>query len=295
MSNARSRYAAATLLAAAAIALPSAAQVEPPQRSLAYISEPGDPVGQERSGTAVARFQYARPEAISIAAYDGTVSYDLWLAPPAGQRLQPGVYEDARGGAEDAPGRPQLAFSSDRACEGSRGRFEISDIAYDDAGKVVRLRANFEQRCTGATGSLWGDVALDAGLVAYTASLERIGTYAPEHAVAYMVVQCIGTPTWGELQVRALQRARDGSTVTGYSEKTFGCGPEPRRVSLDLLSDTGSAWRPGPVQVEVRSFVQDPHYDEAGRVLRETLQGTVSLAHSRRLSRPERPSVAAGR
>ncbi|GHA72371.1 hypothetical protein [Cognatilysobacter bugurensis] len=298
MSTAHPRLVTTALLATAAAALTTFAHAQPPQRSLAYVSEPGDPIGQGRSGTALPRFLYAKPDGVFVAAWDGEVNYELVLVPPAGQRLQRGSYEDARGGTETTAGHPVLEFRSNEVCEGSRGRFQIDDIAYDDAGKVTRLRANFEQRCVGASGSLWGDLALDAGLTAYSASLEPVGLYDPNHAIAYLTVQCAGAPTYGELRLRASQRVRGGGTVTAVSDRTFGCGPEPQRVRLDLIADGTATWRPGPVQVEVESFVHDPHYEEAGRVLRATVQGTVALPHARRQPSHARPTPrvsAAGR
>lgn len=269
---------AAVTLAAAVTAFNAHAQTPAPQRSLAYISEPGDPIGQGRSATAMPRFDYARADAIYMSAFDGTTGYNLSLVPADGQRLQVGRYEDARGGTQTVPGLPVLEFTSDTACEGSTGRFEITRLVFDEAGQVVSLRANFEQRCTGAAGALWGDVALDAGLASYTTRLERRGTHDGNQAQAYMIVQCT-TATFGELRVRATQRARGGATTRAESSGTFGCRPEPTRVSLDLFADSTATWRNGPATLEVESYVNDPHYDEAGRVLRDTLQGTV-LLHS---------------
>lgn len=269
---------AVLMLATACAALPAHAQSA--QRSLAFVSEPGDPIGQGRTATVLPHFLKGAADAIFVAGYDGAAHYNLMLVPPDGQRLRVGAFENARGGAEYAPGHPYLEFTSDQACDGYTGRFEITELAFDASGYITRLRVNFEQRCGGASGTLWGDLALDAALTSYDAVLEKFATIDagdPRDAIAHLVVQC-NARAFGGLRVSAVQKAPHGSSTTGGTVKDFFCGTSPTRVALELPST--AAWRPGPVDVAVESFLDDPHYDEGARPVRKTVLGTVVLRHT---------------
>ncbi|MFC0677053.1 hypothetical protein ACFFGH_04185 [Lysobacter korlensis] len=94
--------------------------------------------------------------------YEASVLKDLWsvvIAPPTGQALKVGRYE-TRG----EPNTQQAALNVVRGldsplyCPDSRGSVDVQDIAYDETGKAVALRAQFEYRCTPRGAPLRGEI-----------------------------------------------------------------------------------------------------------------------------------------
>ena len=82
------------------------------------------------------------------------------LAAPPGQKLRVGSYNDARTLFNTAT-QPGIYVSRDGETDGSfEGNFVIKDIAYSSPGRLQRLWAIFEERCTCAAWFTFGEVRL---------------------------------------------------------------------------------------------------------------------------------------
>jgi hypothetical protein len=86
------------------------------------------------------------------------------LYAPYGQTLGTGDYLDARDYWLSATTGPGIdvwgsGWWGSGSCSSSlTGRFRIHEINFNSSGRVDRLAADFEQRCQGATGSLFGAI-----------------------------------------------------------------------------------------------------------------------------------------
>lgn len=75
------------------------------------------------------------------------------------QALQAGNYDGAKYYEAATPGFPALSFAGDGVgCEIAFGKFRVLDIQRDIGGNITSLAIDFEQRCTGAAGSVYGQL-----------------------------------------------------------------------------------------------------------------------------------------
>ena len=133
-----------------------------------YASQPGDYIGQGRTGTLTAPTEFAiegTAGSVSFSADAGTEWWDVTVAAPRGQQLTTGVYENAaRAPFNDS--QPGLSVSSTgRGCNTTKGRFTVYAISADTAGRITSLDAEFTQFCDGGAGALTGTVKYAAPYV----------------------------------------------------------------------------------------------------------------------------------
>jgi hypothetical protein len=90
----------------------------------------------------------------------GTFGYTLTFAPPSGQQLHVGEYNNSQRWPFEPAGSPGLDVSGDgRGCNDSYGRFVVLDIHADPSGDVDRFWALYEQHCEGPYAPpLFGEV-----------------------------------------------------------------------------------------------------------------------------------------
>jgi hypothetical protein len=93
--------------------------------------------------------------------FDGaSLPFFVAFAPPHGQLLTPGVYEEAENyfGPRD-PGRPGLSVGLSNGCGYFAGRFVVTDATYDSEGNPLSFAATFEVHCEGAAPALFGSLS----------------------------------------------------------------------------------------------------------------------------------------
>lgn len=258
----KNRLQGALCVAMLATAMPLLAQTS----SLSFISEPGDAIGQGESRT-FTDVQTARGNTqtqITVEVFDGDDWFVLVLSAEAGEVLRRGSYEDAERAIWTEPGtEPGLYFyGNNRTCESVEGRFEIEEIKFGAFGYVERLRANFEQRCDGATATLWGDIVVDNPPKPAEMKM-RLGvvTIAPldasgEASVHYRL-RC-EYPTGGSIFATVEQSQSDGAVVQGSFETKTGC----TAGYLPISSDEGTPFQPGPATITMVARMEDPNYSE---------------------------------
>jgi hypothetical protein len=98
---------------------------------------------------------------------EGADRWSIQLAPPGGQQLQPGVYDQAL--SNRSPVRPYLVvpFQSyyQPSCIDRSGRFEVLQVAFDPTHQhVTQLAVNFEVHCPGLDEPLLGTLLYNATL-----------------------------------------------------------------------------------------------------------------------------------
>jgi hypothetical protein len=112
------------------------------------------------SSAATIAVAFNPPNRVSILARPSPpILWTLDVAPPLGQTLAVGTYEDAAIAATTT--QPGVDFQGGgHVCSTSAGRFVVSDFATASDGSVSRLRVTFEQRCPNqsspaVTGEVW--------------------------------------------------------------------------------------------------------------------------------------------
>lgn len=242
----------------------------PCKSSLAFVSEPGDPIGRgkTRSFKAVTTARISE-NTIRVLVNEDSESapyYELTLQAPKGQPLRPGVYKVDGTPAEN---EPRLHFGGNgRWCDRVEGRFEIESVRFGAYGYVEKLRANFEQRCNGRTATLWGDVIVGNPdkPPAMRAKL-RIEGEAPivDRETRPVLVYACEYRTGGTIRATLRQRQPDGSVRSeSFEERGFPCGPKATRQYIPF-----SAFDPGTAQLTAEIEMDDPNYS--------TYQGEVTV------------------
>lgn len=83
-------------------------------------------------------------------------NWSVDFAAPRGGRLAPGRYTDARRYPFN-DGNPGLSISGmGRGCNTLTGEFTISEMTYDQHGRIKTFKATFEQHCEGGEAALTG-------------------------------------------------------------------------------------------------------------------------------------------
>jgi hypothetical protein len=233
----------------------------PCKSSLAFVSEPGDPIGRGKTrlfkAVTTARISENTVRVLVNDDSDAGPYYELTLQAPEGQKLRPGVYVvDGTPSANE----PRMHFGGNgRWCDRVEGRFEIESIRFEAYGYVEKLRANFEQRCNGRSATLWGDVIVQNPdkPPAMRAKL-RIERHAPivGNETRPVLVYACEYPTGGTVRATLRQRQADGSVRTeSLEERGFSCGPKATRQYIPF-----SAFDPGKAQLSAEIEMIDPNY-----------------------------------
>lgn len=232
----------------------------PCKSSLAFVSEPGDPIGRGKSrvfkAVTTAR---ASENVVRVFVNDDREGpfYGLSLRAPKGKRLRPGVYVVDGTPAANEPG--MLFYGNNRSCDRVEGRFEIKSIRFAAYGYVEQLRANFEQRCNGKSATLWGDVIVNnPDKPPAMRAKVRIERDAPlvEGETRPVVVYACEYPTGGTVRAELRQRQPDGTVQSEtFEERGFSCGPKPIRQYIPF-----SRFDPGQATLSVTIEMIDPNY-----------------------------------
>jgi hypothetical protein len=147
----------------------------PSVTTLVFQSDPGDPVGSGVSrryylgdgqwlafGDALGTFLQIRVQKEANAAGDFWF-WEINFAPPAGQRLAVGTYENARRFGFQPATQPGLSVTgANRSCTTLTGRFVLSELRIGPLNTVDRLVASFDQNCEGASPGLHGVVVVES-------------------------------------------------------------------------------------------------------------------------------------
>jgi uncharacterized repeat protein (TIGR02543 family) len=126
------------------IALPAGATAQ--TTALFLDSRPG--VQQTLTGSDSTFTSSVSPSTAVVQIRRGFASWMFILNAPQGATLQPGMYAPALAGV--FPGLAGFHVSGG-SCYDATGRFEILEIAADDAGQTTRLAVDLEAHCTDAT------------------------------------------------------------------------------------------------------------------------------------------------
>jgi hypothetical protein len=95
---------------------------------------------------------------ILVHAADG-MQWNLSFAASRGTPLRVASFE----GAGTSLASPLLAIRGEaRSCNGATGRFDVLEALFGAGGRVERFHASFEQRCTGSTAKMVGEILLIA-------------------------------------------------------------------------------------------------------------------------------------
>lgn len=157
-----------TLVCLAVLAVPSVASAtSTPPGWVTMVSESGDYIGQGHNelfddGTVGLDGGLGYVSVHTPTPAGGVFGYTIEFAPPSGQDLQIGEYDNAERYPFEPVSSPGLTVSGDgRGCNEDFGRFIIKDIHVDGGGVVDRFWALYEQHCENAGApALFGEIKL---------------------------------------------------------------------------------------------------------------------------------------
>ncbi len=129
--------------------------------SFSFVSQPGDYIGQGRSGTLTDPSQFrisGTAGLVTVAIDTGSEWWSVGFAAPRGQQLTTGTYENiTRAGFNTTYGGLDVS-STGRGCNEVKGRFTVHAISADTAGRITSLDATLTQFCEASTGGLTATV-----------------------------------------------------------------------------------------------------------------------------------------
>ncbi len=264
---------AALMLAALA---PTVASAEPEDTFITFSGEGGDPVTGDQTWyydrTNTNLFFATRSEDgnhISVRIF-GDTFWNLDLAAPAGQALQPGSYRVATRYPFQLPADAGLTLSGNGVgCNTSTGSFEVLEATFGPATWVERFHATFEQHCEGDPNSrAVGEVLIDNGPAPIPLVIEV--TVDPRNTVSRIGrVQMSGTVTCSKPAVSAIfgtltQRVdRRSLSVGNWFIGGVPCSEEPTAWSAEVQASFGQApFNPGKAQADLLVRANDEDYGE---------------------------------
>lgn len=153
---------AVSVLAAAATLVPvdrGGAAVGDPAL-LVIDGEAGDGPSHGRHLQLAAVYEGLRGAEIQTFSHDSVEhQYAFWLAPPAGERLEVGLYTGAQRAGFRQAGLPGLDLYGDAAgCNSYDATFRVDDVAYSATGELDRLAARYEAHCDGGEHAAFGSI-----------------------------------------------------------------------------------------------------------------------------------------
>ncbi len=97
------------------------------------------------------------------------------FAPPAGEALVAGTYNNARSTGFQSPGDPGLDISfGDEGCNDDYGRFIVDEASYDANGNVISFAVRFEAHCGGGPGAIFGFISYNSAVTYPTRTVPLI-------------------------------------------------------------------------------------------------------------------------
>src|SRR4030088_1604163 len=125
-----------------------------PADLFSFTSDPSDAVGSGQSKSFTppnARFVVepgTAPDYVQLVVERGGDYWSIDIAAPIGHALAVGTYDHAGELSARTGTTPILmVYGEGRACGRSTGSFTITQIAFDQQGRLVALQATFVQRC----------------------------------------------------------------------------------------------------------------------------------------------------
>lgn len=196
--------------------------------ALVMRSEPGDYIGGGDNysyslvtGDFTAQGTFG--DGISIS-YTGP-NYDHWwylhFAPPAGQKLHVGEYNNAARWPFQASSQAGLDVSGDgRGSNTLTGKFKILELTFKDDGSPASFHATFEQHSEGGRPALFGEITFNASQPGTFLNLPPTVSAGPDgQAVAQISQPLQGSATDDGLPVHQLTTT--WSKVSGSGGVTF--------------------------------------------------------------------------
>jgi hypothetical protein len=262
---------AALMLAALA---PTVASAAPEDTFITFSGEGGDSVTQDqtwyfdRTNANIIAERRENDNHLSVRIL-GNTFWNLDLAAPAGQVLEPGIYPTATRHPFQSPPDAGLALSGDgRGCNTSTGSFEVLETSFGPFGWIERFHATFEQHCEGDPNSrAVGEILIDNGPAPAPLVIDMT-VNSRSHVSAIGRVSVSGTVTCSKpAAINALfgtltQRVNRRSVSVGtWFVSAFACSEEPTAWSAEVQAFFPQVpFNPGKAQVDLVAHGFDEDY-----------------------------------
>jgi hypothetical protein len=199
----------------------------------------------------------------------GDTFWNLDLAAPAGQALEPGSYPVATRYPFQLPADAGLSlFGDGRGCNTSTGSFEVLEATFGPSGWIERFHATFEQHCEGDPNSrAFGEVLIDNGPA--PAVLVVDVTVDPRNRVSSIgrvsvggTVTCSKPAVINNMFGTLTQRVdRRSVSVGNWFLGGIACSEEPTAWSAEVQASFPlPPFNPGKAQVDISTMAFDEDY-----------------------------------
>jgi hypothetical protein len=137
--------------------------------SFSYTSDVNDPIGRGQTSRFTppnARFEaYCHASRVTVRMFTDSENFSIALAAPRGAPLRTGFYPNASygGPAPEFPSQPGSVIDvsgNGRGCTATGDSFTVHEVDLLPNGTVRRFWATFEQRCSGRSETMRGEIRL---------------------------------------------------------------------------------------------------------------------------------------
>jgi hypothetical protein len=196
---------------------------------------------------------------------------DLWsgrFAAPAGQRLLPGVYMDARR-FEDATHPALDVGGAGHGCNATTGQFNVLDVNYGPYGYLKSLHLTFEQHCEGFAAALRGEIELvepppPPPLEVHLTVDNTSGYDRADNSIQLQgTIMCSQTVQAGiNGQVTEMTKRGAASAYLHFfsQDAKTDCSPAPSRWKIKVASATENPFTAGTLQTTLTLSAFDDYY-----------------------------------
>jgi hypothetical protein len=221
---------------------------EGPHSLLILDSGPGDYIGQGLQqtltvldGVFTAPPTYPGSRAVDVH-FESDTWWDVHLAAPSNDVLEPGVYEGAARWPFQLVNQPGLDVSGDgRGCNTLTGRFEVLEARYRPNGDVLSLAADFEQHCEGLAPALHGAIRFNSAVPVGAGGQFEFSapTYTVNEAAAFATITVNRVNGSGLLRSRVDYSTDDGGATSVGLNQDY----TPRSGTLTFASNHTATFR----------------------------------------------------
>jgi hypothetical protein len=249
---------------------------------LNMVSEAGS-VGQglEYSYSAPFTFFFARSNGSEVNLLVRSPGFEEWwylnFAPPAGERLAPGIYDVDSWFPFRGDEASFEVYGNGQGCGPVVGSFTVLDIEYDPSDFITRFHATFVERCSATEPALRGEIALVnhpwRPPLEVAIAIDPAGSRSGGEAHVHGTITCNVAGTTVALITAVTQDDPRRPIYGDYREEFVPCEPSgsPWSRTLESFScrdhptDSGQRYTcdpflPGPAEVYVNVYTVDPTY-----------------------------------
>lgn len=251
--------------------------------TLSYVSEYGDYIGQGQTKSFSQDANNPLTNFHSASTFDNrsvriyfraanSFDYQLDMVAPLGQKLVPGVYNNAVRAFQDDSTNGLDFAGENRGCNRITGSFTVYEAVYGPYGYIQTFHASWEQHCEGRAPALFGEVyisnppSMPALTMEVTLDTNVKVTPSNGNVVLAGTMKCnqeVSTLVFVDL----LQTKAPNNFAYAGDAYDVPCHTTTSRWSIEVSPFEGtSKFKPGTAQLNTVVMATDPNYDQPAEV-----------------------------